>query len=678
MPQKLAAREEDSTPSLTTRPAPSVARGFRPELQGLRALAVVLVVVYHVWLNRVSGGVDVFFVISGFLLTAQVVRATGRGRVEFRPLWGRMIKRLFPAALTVLVAVMVASILILPESRWYQTIREVVAAALYVENWQLAADSADYFAQNNTASVVQHFWSLSIQGQLFIAWPLLIVLIAFLARRFGGGLRTWVALALGAIGAASLTYSVVLTAAHQQLAYFHTLTRVWEFVLGGLLALFVDSVTLPKLVRVVLGWAGVVGLVMCGLVLQVGTVFPGYAALWPTLCAVLVLLAGTSGSPLGADRILGSRPVRYIGDLSYALYLWHWPVLLFYLTYRNQPEVALRGGAVIIAISFGLAVLTHHLIEEPARKSRFGEPTGWGAYRFGAVLLVAALGAAVAWQNYTDRQAEFAISVDDPNHPGAAAQYPGFRYRGEPNVETLPPLVALPHEWGTTEGMDCEVEGAICTQRADGTPAKQVVMIGDSHMQQYLAAMRPIAEQRNWELVSILKGACPYASDPEDFGQDCTDWNDSAAERIVAMAPDLVFTQATYDVRVGLTEKTPPGFVRGWETLTDADIPVVAVRDTPRHPSDPATCVQLNGPQAPACTTPRAELYSVQPPYAAAPGVPAGVSFVDLTSFFCTATACPPVIGNVWVYKDFNHPTAAFMRTLSPVLAEQLDTALGW
>ncbi len=676
MPQKLAVVEEEtSTPSTTTRPAPGVARGYRPELQGLRALAVVLVVVYHVWLNRVSGGVDVFFVISGFLLTAQLVRATGRGRVEFRPLWGRMIKRLFPAALTVLVAVMAASVLIIPETRWYQTIREVVAAALYLENWQLAADSTDYFAQNNTASVVQHFWSLSIQGQLFVAWPLLIVLIAFLARRFGGGLRTWVALALGAVGAASLTYSVVLTAAHQQLAYFHTLTRVWEFVLGGLLALFVDSVALPKLVRVVLGWAGVAGLVMCGLVLQVGTVFPGYAALWPTLCAVLVLLAGTSGSRAGADRILGSRPVRYIGDLSYALYLWHWPVLLFYLAYRNQPEVALRGGAVIIAISFGLAVLTHHLIEEPARKSRFGEPTGWGAYRFGAVMLVAALGTAVTWQVYTDRRADFAIAVDDPNHPGAAAQHPGFRYRGEPNVEPVPPLVGLPHEWASAEGMDCQLNNAICVQRPPGKPKKRVVMIGDSHMQQYLSAMRPIAEQRDWELVSFLKGACPFSVGTDDFAPDCTEWNAEAASRIIDLAPDAVVTLATYDVRVGPTEKTPPGFVHGWRTLTDAGIPVVAVRDTPRHPFDPGSCVQANGPEA--CATPRDALYADVPPYKSAP-VPPGVSFMDLTPYFCTPEVCPSLIGNVWVYMDFNHPTSAYMQTMSPVVAEHLTAVLGW
>ncbi|MGH9058610.1 MAG: acyltransferase family protein, partial [Acidimicrobiales bacterium] len=149
--------------------SPSVAQArFRPELQGVRALASVLVVVYHVWLDRISGGVDVFFLVSGFLITGQLYRASLRGRIELRPMWGRMVKRLLPAAMTVLLAVVVASALLLPEDRWFQTIREVFASALFYENWQLAADSVDYFARHNTASVVQHFWSLSIQGQFYL------------------------------------------------------------------------------------------------------------------------------------------------------------------------------------------------------------------------------------------------------------------------------------------------------------------------------------------------------------------------------------------------------------------------------------------------------------------------------------------------------------------------------
>ncbi len=659
------------------------ARGFRPELQGLRALAVLLVVTYHVWLDRVSGGVDVFFVISGFLLTGQLTRAVTKGRVQFLPLWGRMIKRLFPAALTVLVAVMVLSVLVLPEQRWFQTIREIVAAALYFENWQLAADSADYFAQNNGKSVVQHFWSLSIQGQLFLAWPLLIVAIGLAARRFGGGFRTWVAATLSVVGVASLAYSVVLTAQNQPLAYFHTLTRVWEFVLGGLLALFVDAVVLPRAARVVLGWLGVVGLVSCGLVLQVGTVFPGLAALWPTLSAVLVLLAGASGSQAGADRFLSSRPLRYVGDLSYSLYLWHWPILLFYLAYRDMPTVGIRGGAVIIALSFVLAVLTHRYIEEPARKTRYGEAGGWGAYKFGAAMLASMLVLAGTWQFVSVKRADFTFAVDDPDHPGAAARYPGFRYLGAREVEPMPPPAAIADDWGKVDGMDCPVQDgnqAQCVTKVTGTPAKRVVAIGDSHVQQFLAALRPIAEKRNWELTVFLKGACPFSSDSyvTDFPQHCVDWNAEAREKILAMKPDAVLTQASRDVRVGLTEQTPSGFVSEWQKLVAAGIPVVAMRDTPRHPMDPSQCVQEHGPAAPQCSTPRAELYSPTPPWLTVPDVPAGVSFVDFTDFVCEATTCPPVIGNVYVYRDFNHPTATYMRTLSPIVEEQLLAALSW
>lgn len=305
-------------------------RKYRPELQGLRALAAVLVVVYHVWLGRISGGVDVFFLISGFLITGQLFRAAGRGRIEFRPMWGRMIKRLFPAALTVLLAVVGLSILLLPQDRWFQTIKEVFASALYVENWRLAADSVDYFAQHNTASVVQHYWSLSIQGQFYVVWPLLVAVVAFAAVRLRRSLRATLAGTLAALFAVSLAYSVHLTTVNQPLAYFHSLTRVWEFALGGLLALGIDAIVLPRWSRVLAGWLGVAGLVVCGIVLDVGSVFPGYAALWPTVAAALVILAGATGSRAACRPDPGVTAVRIPGQ----------PELL-------AVPVALAGAAVL-------------------------------------------------------------------------------------------------------------------------------------------------------------------------------------------------------------------------------------------------------------------------------------------------------------------------------------------
>ncbi|MGH8965040.1 MAG: acyltransferase family protein, partial [Actinomycetes bacterium] len=262
--------------------APPSARGYRPELQGLRALAVVLVVVYHIWINRVSGGVDVFFVVSGFLLTGQLVRAAERGDLDVRRRWSRTLLRLTPAAAVVLTSTTVLAAFVLPVGRWSQTVREVVAAAVYLENWQLAADSVDYAARGNVASIAQHFWSLSVQGQFFLVWPLLIALVALACRRAPDQLRRSVTLALVAVFGASLLYSIELTITNQPLAYFHTMTRLWEFALGGLLALHGDRIVLTRRARVAAGWTGVVGLVACGALIPVATVFPGIAALWPT------------------------------------------------------------------------------------------------------------------------------------------------------------------------------------------------------------------------------------------------------------------------------------------------------------------------------------------------------------------------------------------------------------
>ncbi|WP_141983812.1 acyltransferase family protein [Saccharothrix saharensis] len=654
---------------------------FRPELQGLRGVAALLVVVYHVWLGRVSGGVDVFFLISGFLLTGQLVRAAAGDGIAFRPLWGRMITRLFPAALTVLVAVLVAGFVLLPENQWFQTIREVVAAALYLENWQLVADSADYFSRHNEASVVQHYWSLSIQGQFYLVWPLLVALVVLVARRRGHPPHRALAACLSTVFATSLAFSVVLTATDQPLAYFHSLTRAWEFALGGLLALGLVVLTPATWLRPVLGWVGLVGLVACGLVLRVGSVFPGWAALWPTLCGAAVIAAGGSGSAFGADRLLATRPARYLGDLSYTLYLWHWPVLVFYLVVRDQDEPGLRGGAVVIGLSLALAAITHHLVEEPVLRSPLRAATGWGAYRFAALALVAVLVAAGGWQLVAERKAALhAAVVDDPDHPGAMVLEPGFEYWGAEHPSVAPPLVALPKDFAGIEGATCTTasynkELTYCHSPVTGVPDKRIVVVGDSHMQQYLAALDQVAKRRNWEVIAMNKGACPFSTESNAMPGDakCLEWNADAVDKITSLRPDLVLANGTRDVRSGLTEETPPGFVAQWRKLEEAGIVVAAVRDNPRHLFKPSECANTHGAEAPRCGTPRADVLSPEPPYARLPDLPSNVEFLDFSDYFCPGDRCPPVIGNVYVYLDDSHVTATYMSTMSPILERLLD-----
>jgi peptidoglycan/LPS O-acetylase OafA/YrhL len=666
------------TPMPTPSPKPAAAAGraarYRPELQGLRALAVTLVVVYHVWFNRVSGGVDVFFLVSGFLLTGQLVRAADRGTSALRPLWGRMASRLLPAALTVLLTTVVAAMLVLPQGRWPQTVREVAASALFLQNWQLAADAVDYAAQNNTASVVQHFWSLSIQVQVFIAWPLLVVLVTMAGRRASRHLRDCLTLALLAVFAASLSYSVALTAADQPLAYFHTLTRLWEFALGGLLALGVDRISLSGAARTALGWTGAVGLVLCGLVLQVGSVFPGYAALWPTTCAALVLAAGTSGSRWGVDRLLAARPVQHLGDLSYALYLWHWPVLVLVLVGLGQETIGLRGGALIVGASLVLAALTHHLIERPALRR-----TGSQSHRALAAGTALVLLTVAGWQVAVTTRASSAAGASLA-HPGALA-LAGAEV--DPDVEALPPMISVYEDWVRIEHWDCAPMALfptdICAQPIEHQPERRIVVVGDSHAQQLVGSLMPLAQQRGWQLISVVFGACPFstASEVVPDDPDCLAWNDAAAAEIADLRPDAVLTLASRDVRAGLSEVTPPGFVERWWQLHDLGVPVLAARDNPRFDFSPPDCVAQRGRSVPECGVERAAVYAPEPPWAWL-DVPPNVSFLDLSDQLCDAAHCPAEIGNVLVYMDDNHLTATYSATMAPAVEQHLADALGW
>jgi Predicted acyltransferases len=654
--------------------APSTGRGFRPELQGLRALAVALVVIYHVWFDRVSGGVDVFFVISGFLLTTQLVRAAGRGPMELPRRWSRMLVRLFPSMVLVLMGTAVAAAVVLPEGRWPQTLREVLAAGLFVENWQLAADSVDYSARNNVASVVQHFWSLSIQGQFFLVWPPLIAVVA-LAGPAGTALRTRLTGVLTTVLAASLAYSVQLTATDQPLAYFHSLTRLWEFALGGLLALHIDTVALTHRVRIVLGWLGVVGLLVCGTVFEVGSVFPGFAALWPTGCAALVLLAGVTGDRRGADRLLACRPLQYLGDLSFTLYLWHWPVLVLYLVGHDREQVDLAGGAAVIGLSLLLAVLTHHLVEKPLLARRFGTRAG---YRVGALGLACVLLVVAGWQVETTRRADVVDAIGDARHPGAAALTTG----AVDPAPVLPPPVSVYDDWVRVEHWDCtpmiRFPSDICAQPVDVEPTRRIVVVGDSHIQQLSGALVDIARGQRWQLIAILRGACPFSTASETVPDepDCLAWNDAAAGEITDLRPDAVVTLASRDVRAGLTEQTPPGFVDQWRRLGEFGIPVLALRDNPRFAVSMPDCVQQNEDTS-ACGVARDVLYTAQPPWTAVPDIPPNVAFLDIADAVCEPTFCPAHIGNVMVYLDDNHLSASYAASMAGLIEDEVVAALG-
>lgn len=622
------------------------------------------------WFGRVSGGVDVFFLVSGFLMTGQLLR-TVEGGQQIRPVqrWRRTFVRLLPQMLAVLVVTGVAGLMLLPEGRWGQTIRELVASAVFLENWQLAADTVDYEAQHNTASVVQHFWSLSIQGQFFVAWPLLVALVALVARGVPGRVRGYLTLAVLGLFVGSLGYSIELTATDQPLAYFHSLTRLWEFALGGLLALWIDRVTWSVRARIWAGWLGAAGLVACGVVLPVSAVFPGFAALWPTGAAALVLLAGATGSTTGVDRWLASRPARYLGDISFPLYLWHWPVLIFWLVGADQDTLGWLDGLGVIAVSVLLAALTQRLFDRRAMRG----------VRMSAVGLVAVLVTVGAWQLLALDRAVPSGVVGDAEHPGALALYDAAPAR----ANLLPPPVTVYDDWVRVENWQCAPLARFpmdaCAQPVTGEPERRIVVVGDSHVQQLAGALVPIARQRNWQLISIVRGACPFstASEVVPDDADCLAWLDAAAGEIADLAPDAVVTLASRNVRAGLTEQTPSGFVEQWRRLADLGIPVLAVRDNPRFDFSVPDCVETFGRGSARCGVDRELVYAPVPPYAQLTDVPPNVSFLDVADAICDEARCPAVVGNVLVYLDDNHVSASYATSMAPLVEGAVAEAIG-
>jgi peptidoglycan/LPS O-acetylase OafA/YrhL len=654
----------------------------RPEIQGLRAVAALLVASYHIWFGRVSGGVDVFIVVSAFLITTSLVsRYEAKGHIDFLAFWGGLVRRLVPAAFVVLIAVLIASVLWVPRGHWIDTYIETAASAFYVENWRLAFTSVDYLARDPSTSPLRHYWALSIQGQCYLLWPLLITALAWLAARRRLSFRVTAFAGIATLFAISLTYSIVTTDLRQSFAYFDTFARMWEFSLGALLALALPWVRLPPLLRFVAGWIGLIAILACGAILQVSKVFPGYAALWPTLSAVLILIAHQNGIRFGADRLLSTRLLTWIGDRSYGLYLWHWPVFIFYRILVERHDMTLFDGVVIIGIAMLLTTLTTRYVENPVRFRRTADAANNFPLRVGIawgtplVALLFAWGAYISFERHENGRP---IALNDPNYPGAAVVRLGKWIPSKIGVPVHPGPLAVKNDRPAALDNGCfqnlyESEPVQCVH-GDANSDKVIAVVGGSHSAHWVPALERAAEQNDWKIITYTKNRCLFTSEVGNvFNKryvSCQVWNENVLRELQRKRPDIVFTTAT--VGIGPAERIPPGFVTQWRKVTALGIRVVAIRDTPRFPFDVPECVEKNGPYSKDCQLNRMLAFAAKSPFETSPVKIPGVHLLDLNNYFCNPETCPPVIGNLLVYSDDSHITTHYARTLAPMLSREM------
>jgi peptidoglycan/LPS O-acetylase OafA/YrhL len=708
----------------------SAQTGFRPDIEGLRAVAVLAVVLFHADVPGVGGGyvgVDVFFVISGFLITRLLWREVSTaGTVRLRRFYGARARRLLPASATVGVVTAIGSAVLLPPLQARTVIGDGIASALYVGNYRFVLQGVDYFAPLMPPSPFEHYWSLGVEEQFYLVWPSLIIGTAWLIRRARRRTRARATsseiphlVVLTLVGAVSFAVSLVVTYwLPPFVAFFSLPTRAWELAVGGLVALTAGVwPRLPALPAAIAGWGGLALILLACTLLGAGTPFPGTAALLPVLGAALVIGAGCATPSQGCGRILALPPMRAVGRVSYSWYLWHWPVLLLAPPLLGHP-LGLAGKLAAAVVSGGLAVLTLHLIENPLRFAALVRRSPIGSLALGGVATAVAVCVGVA----------LLVLVPPPVGRGAPAA--GLTITAAPpptghNIDAYD--AAVQHAFAQVQAavaasaelkavpsnLDPPLADAAARIKAmlpngclrgfvqvgqpecaagDTASTTTVALVGDSDAAMWSPAFQQVAAQRRWRLEFLLKVACPLMNLPitnpylrREY-TECEQWRGQIIARLRAEHPRLIVVSMTR--RYGAAYGFPSSFTSydpAWidsltrlgQQLRGTGAEVLVLGPIPDPHSVVPICLSGHLDDATACSPPKSTAVNESGIAAEAAATKAGGGqYADITKLFCTADRCPVIVGNTLVYLDWNHQTFEYSRLLAPVIGALADRAL--
>ena len=718
------------SPSTTEALSRRESRGhYRPDIEGLRAVAVLAVVLFHAEVPGLSGGfigVDVFFVISGFLITGLLWReATTTGTVRLRNFYGARARRLLPASAFVGVITRVASAALLPPLQARTVAGDGIASALYVSNYRFLLQGVDYSAPSVQVSPFLHYWSLGVEEQFYLVWPALILGTAWLIRLTRRRTRIQalisprpylIVLALVVAG----SFALSLAACHwaPAAAFFSLPTRAWQLGAGALVALTTTRwQRLSRRAAVITGWTGLALILLSCNIFSEATLYPGVAALVPTLGTVLVIGAGCATPSQGCGWVLGASPMRAIGRISYSWYLWHWPVLVLAPALLGHP-LGLAARLAGALLSGALAVLTLRLIENPLRfatpihrSAKASLTLGGGvtaaAVAAGLVLLVAVpapLGHGTPAAPLTINAAPAPPNSDLATHDAAvrqafsqvqAAVTASADLKAVPSNLT-PPLADAAAELADMFSIGCmrsawQVDQPDCATGDTASPTT-VAVIGDSHAAMWNPAFHEVAQQRHWRLEMMTKAGCPMTDLPIFSDQlhreytECEQWRGQILTRLRAEHPRLVVIAMwrgyyTSNDPAARTESYDQAWIdsltRLVRQLRDTGANVMVFAPTPEAGSVVPVCLSGHLDDTTACAQSRAAAVNengIAVESRATEGV--GGHYADLTDLFCTSNRCPVIVGNTLVYIDRAHVTIEYCRLLAPAIGALADRAL--
>ncbi|MFZ0717883.1 MAG: acyltransferase family protein [Mycobacterium sp.] len=694
-------------------------------MEGLRAVAVLAVVLFHAGVPGVGGGyvgVDVFFVISGFLITGLLWReANTTGTVGLRRFYGARARRLLPASAFVGVITLIGSAVLLPPLQARTAIGDGITSALYVSNYRFLLQGVDYSAPNVAVSPFQHYWSLGVEEQFYLVWPALIIGTVWLIRHTRGRSRAEATssqrpyqLVFALVAAVSFALSLATTHWAPAAAFFSLPTRAWQLAVGGLVVLTAGQWRrIPARAAAVTGWAGLALVLLACTRFSTDTLYPGIAALLPTVGAALVIGAGCATPAQGCSRVLGLSPMRAIGRISYSWYVWHWPVLVLAPLVIGHP-LGLAARLAAALVSGVLAVLTLRFIENPLRFAAPVRRSPGRSLALGGIATAVAVGAGLALlvvvptpvgrgapaaaMNVTTAPvptgsdiAAYDAAVQHAFAQVQAAVAASVDVKAVPSNLT-PPLADAPAEHNDLFRSGCMRSGWQVAQpdcaTGDTASTTTVAVVGDSQATMWSPAFRAVAEQRHWRLEMLTKAGCPLLDLPIASAQlhreytECEQWRGQVIARLRAEHPRLVVVSMLREYGHGnwLTSYDPPwiaSLTRLMRQLRGSGAKVLVLGPTPDPGSVVPVCLSGHLDDAAACSA-RTSM-ALNEPGIAAESVATkagGGQYADLTNLFCTAERCPIIVGNTLVYLDGRHVTVEYSRLLAPAIGALADRTL--
>jgi peptidoglycan/LPS O-acetylase OafA/YrhL len=701
---------------------------YRYDLDGLRGIAIALVAMFHVWFGRVSGGVDVFLALSGFFFGGKILRAALDPALSLSPVAEviRLVRRLVPALVVVLAACALLTFLVQPQTRWETFADQSLASLGYYQNWELATTASDYLRAGEAVSPLQHIWSMSVQGQFYIAFLLLVAGCAYVLRGLSRGpvigrphhLRSMFVVLLSVLTLASFIYAIFAHQADQTTAYYNSFARAWELLLGALVGALVPYVRWPMWLRTVVAAVALAAILSCGAFIDGVKEFPGPWALVPVGATMLMILAGANlqgrpgsddGPPL-PNRLLATAPLVALGAMAYSLYLWHWPLLIFWLSYTGHTHANFVEGTAILLVSGLLARLTVRLVEDPLRYRASGAtaspspvpPVPWQLrLRRPTIVLgstVVLLGVALTATSFTWRQHVIVLRAAGKELSGLSAQdYPGARaLTAHVRVPTLPmrPTVLEVKDdipASTRDGCISDFVNPAVVNCTYGDPAatRTVALAGGSHAEHWLPALEVLGQLHHFKVVTYLKMGCPLSTEqvPLIMGNNapypqCREWVQRTMAKLIADRPDYVFTTSTRPWNIKPGDVMPATYIGIWQTLSDNNIPILAMRDTPwlvknNKPFDPADCLAKGG-TAQSCEIKRSDVLADHNQTLDFVGQFPLLKPLDMSDAICRPDFCRPVEGNVLIYHGAHHLSPTYARTMVPELGVQIGESTGW